>query len=77
MPKCAEIIRTDSERDVVIAGLDVYTELLREMGVAVLTGEGHGDAIINCVKDVLNCRVNLSIDTLFHSMTCIGTTQVG
>ncbi|KAG8249104.1 Importin 4 [Homalodisca vitripennis] len=56
IPKCAEVVRTDKEREVVITGLDTYLELLKEIGSPVLEGEGHTDAIINCVKDVLNCR---------------------
>lgn len=57
VPKCAEIIRTEKERDVVVSCLDAYVELLKEVGSPVLEGEGHADAIINCVKDVLNSRV--------------------
>ncbi|XP_054274502.1 importin-4-like [Macrosteles quadrilineatus] len=56
VPKCAEIIRTDREREVVIVALEVYSELLKEVGAPVLEGEGHTDAIINCIKDVLNSR---------------------
>lgn len=57
MPKCAEVIRTDKEREVVVSCLDAYQELLKEVGSPVLEGEGHADAIIYCVKDVLNSRV--------------------
>lgn len=57
VPKCAEMVRTDCERDVVVVGLDTYVELLKEVGAPVLTGEGHADAIINCVKDIFQNRV--------------------
>lgn len=57
IPKCSEMIRTDAEREVVMTALDAFNELLKQIGPAVLEGEGHRDAIINCVKDVLNRRV--------------------
>jgi len=56
VPKCAEIIRTDREREVVTVALEVYAELLKEIGAPVLESEGHADAIINCIKDVLHSR---------------------
>lgn len=56
IPKCAELIHTDEERTVVMTALDAYSELLKEVKGAVLEGEGHRDAIINCVKDVMSCK---------------------
>ncbi|XP_071445043.1 importin-4-like [Hetaerina americana] len=57
VPKLAEIIRTDMERDVVMTALDAYCEMLKEGGSSILKGEGHRDAIINSIKDVLQCKV--------------------
>ncbi|KAJ4431592.1 hypothetical protein ANN_20191, partial [Periplaneta americana] len=56
IPKCAELIRTDEERSVVMTALDAYSELLKEVKGRVLEGEGHRDAIINCVKDVMTYK---------------------
>ena len=61
IPKCAELIRTDEERTVVMSALDAYTELLRELKGRVFEGEGHRDAIINCIKDVMTFKVILYI----------------
>lgn len=56
IPKCAELIRTDEERTVVMSALDAYAELLKELKAVVLEGEGHRDAIINCIKDVMTFK---------------------
>ncbi|PNF42980.1 hypothetical protein B7P43_G09585 [Cryptotermes secundus] len=56
IPKCAELIRTDEERTVVMTALDAYSELLKEIKGPVLEGEGHRDAIINCIKDVMTYK---------------------
>ncbi|XP_067002902.2 importin-4 [Anabrus simplex] len=56
IPKCAELIRMDEERGVVMAALDAYSGLLKDVKSAVLEGEGHRDAIINCVKDVMTYK---------------------
>lgn len=60
IPKCAELIRTDEERSVVMTALDAYSELLKEIKGPVLEGEGHRDAIMNCVKDVMTYKVLIS-----------------
>lgn len=65
IPKCAELIHTDEERSVVMRALNTYTELLKEIKGPVLEGEGHCDAIFNCVKDVMTYKVLISITTLF------------
>lgn len=57
IPKCAEIIRSDEERQVVMCALDAYANLLDEIKGDVLVGEGHREAIMNCVIDVLNLKV--------------------
>ncbi|KAJ8865995.1 hypothetical protein PR048_033519 [Dryococelus australis] len=56
IPKCAELIRMDEERSVVMTALDVYCDLLAEVKAPVLEGEGHTDAIINCVMDVMSYK---------------------
>ncbi|XP_063239917.1 importin-4-like [Bacillus rossius redtenbacheri] len=56
VPKCAELIRMDEERSVVMTALDVYCDLLAEVKAPVLEGEGHTDAIINCIMDVMSYK---------------------
>ncbi|CAH1164397.1 unnamed protein product [Phyllotreta striolata] len=56
VPKCAELIRADEERTVVIACLDAYTTLLEEVKEEVFAIDGHREAIMNCVIDVLNLK---------------------
>ncbi|CAG9821795.1 unnamed protein product [Phaedon cochleariae] len=56
VPKCAELIRIDEERSVVTVCLDAYATLLEEVKGDVLVGEGHREAIMNCVVDVLNLK---------------------
>ncbi|KAB7499986.1 Importin-4 [Armadillidium nasatum] len=53
VPKLSELIRTDEEYGVVMAGLEGFAELLREGGPAVLQHPGHLQAIINSVTDVM------------------------
>ncbi|XP_027206682.2 importin-4 [Penaeus vannamei] len=53
IPKLSELIRTDEERSVVMACLEAYAEVLKEAGAPVLVPQGHLEAIINCVKDVM------------------------
>lgn len=57
IPKCAELIRTDEERSVVTVCLDAYSMLLDEIRGDALVGEGHREAIMNCVIDVLTLKV--------------------
>lgn len=57
VPKCAELIRTDEERGVVTGCLDAYSSLLEELKGDVLIGEGHREAIMNCIIDVLTLKV--------------------
>ncbi|KAK2578828.1 hypothetical protein KPH14_002445 [Odynerus spinipes] len=54
VPKLSELIRLDDERTVAISGLDAYSELLKEIKSDVVIGEGHKDAIINCITDVMS-----------------------
>lgn len=56
IPKCAEMIRTDAERDVVMQALDAVCDLLKQVGSPVIEDTGHCDAIINCVKDIMARR---------------------
>ncbi|XP_012138134.1 importin-4 isoform X2 [Megachile rotundata] len=54
IPRLSELIRLGDERTVAISALDAYTELLKEIKSDVLVGEGHNDAIINCITDVMS-----------------------
>ncbi|KAJ8957095.1 hypothetical protein NQ318_007310 [Aromia moschata] len=56
VPKCAELIRIDEERSVVMVCLDAYATLLEEIKGEVFVGEGHREAIMNCVIDVLTLK---------------------
>ncbi|KAF5282240.1 hypothetical protein FQA39_LY17660 [Lamprigera yunnana] len=58
IPKCAEIIRADEERQVVMCALDAYANLLEHLKGEVLVGEGHREAIMNCVIDILNLKTS-------------------
>lgn len=70
IPKCAELIHTDEERSVVMRALDAYTEVLKEIRGPVLEGEGHRDAIFNCVKDVMTYKLLILILLLFDNKIC-------
>lgn len=37
-----------------MCALDAYNELLKSIGAEVFVGEGHREAIMNCVIDILN-----------------------
>jgi len=52
VPKCAEIIQTDYERNVVAAALDALDTLLVKIKGAVLQAEGHQEAIVNSILQV-------------------------
>ncbi|XP_049818951.1 importin-4-like isoform X2 [Aethina tumida] len=56
VPKCAELIRVDEERGVVMVCLDAYSALLAEVKGEVFASEGHREAIMNCVIDVLTLK---------------------
>lgn len=57
IPKCSELIRLETDREVVMTALNVYENLLREIKEEVLVGEGHKEAIMNCIIDVYNLKV--------------------
>lgn len=59
VPKCAELIRVDEERGVVMVCLDAYSALLAEVKGEVFASEGHREAIMNCVIDVLTLKVSI------------------
>lgn len=61
VPKLSELIRLDDERTVAINGLDAYSELLKEIKSDVLLGEGHREAIMNCVTDVMSSKYFIKI----------------
>lgn len=52
IPKLSELIRLDEEPTVATCGFEAYSELLDEIKSIVIMGEGHKDAIINCVIEV-------------------------
>lgn len=56
VPKCAEIIHTDADKDVVMSALDAYSETLSELKSLVLAGDGHREAIMNCIRDVMTYK---------------------
>ncbi|XP_043465104.1 importin-4-like [Leptopilina heterotoma] len=56
IPKFSEIIRLDCERSVVISALDELTEVLKEIKTDVLIIEGHKEAIMNCITEILAGR---------------------
>ena len=61
IPKLSEIIRLDFERPVVISALDGLAMMLKEMKSDVVVGEGHKDAIMNCITEILSGKINLYI----------------
>ena len=58
IPKAAELVHCDPEYSVVMAALETYSDLLKELKGVVLKGEGHKEAIVNCVKAVLTNEVS-------------------
>uniref|UniRef100_A0A336K9P8 CSON005828 protein n=1 Tax=Culicoides sonorensis TaxID=179676 RepID=A0A336K9P8_CULSO len=67
IPKYSELIRTDEERLVVIAALDAFNEILKNLKGAGLTADGQKDAIFGCITDVLHgkvqCQYEEPVDT--------------
>ena len=57
VPKMHELVKTDDEAVVVMSALDGYAEVLKAVGPPVLQGEGHLDAILNSVRDVMAYKV--------------------
>ncbi|XP_043514170.1 importin-4-like isoform X1 [Frieseomelitta varia] len=53
VPKLSELIRLDDDRTVAINGLDAFAELLKDVGSIVVIGEGHKEAITNCITDIM------------------------
>lgn len=53
VPKLSELIRLDCERSVAMNALGAYATMLKEIKGDVLVGDGHRDAIINCVTEVM------------------------
>ncbi|KAK9877960.1 hypothetical protein WA026_020178 [Henosepilachna vigintioctopunctata] len=76
IPKCGELIRTDEERSVVVGALDCYALLLKEVKGEAFVAEGHREAIMNCVIDVLTHKT-MCQDTdvsVLNSLESIGET---
>lgn len=57
VPKCAELIRCDEEQSIVIQATNAFSNLLEGIKGDVLYGEGHREAIMNCVIDLLTQKV--------------------
>lgn len=53
IPKCAELIRYDEEQNIVTHATNAFSNLLETVKDDVLIGEGHKEAIMNCVIDLL------------------------
>ena len=66
IPKLSELIRTDEERSVVMACLEAYAEVLKEGGSPVLAPQGHLEAIMNCVSDVMLKKVRKSLKRIMY-----------
>jgi hypothetical protein len=77
IPKCAEGIRTDEEKTVVMRALYAYSNLLLMVKGPVLEGQGHCDAIINCIKEVLTYKVLISYPLLFDNKFVICHIEIG
>lgn len=56
VPKCAELVKTDEEINVVIGVLDSISEMVKEIKKPIMEG-GHKAVILNCIKDVLTYKV--------------------
>lgn len=57
VPKLSVLIRLDIQPTVVISGLEALAELLKEIKDDVVAGEGHKEAIINCITDVFTGKI--------------------
>lgn len=53
IPKCAEIVRSDEEQNIVTQATNSFSRLLEQLKGDVFVGEGHREAIMNCVIDLL------------------------
>lgn len=58
VPKCAEIIRCDEEQNIVMQATNSFTSILEDIKSDVFVGEGHKEAIMNCVIDLLAEKVS-------------------
>lgn len=56
VPKCAEMVRVDVDRDVVITALSSFTDLLKQVGPPTIAAKGHTDLILSSIIDVMNHR---------------------
>lgn len=78
IPKLSELIHCDPDHEVVMAALELYAELLKELKGFVLQGQGHKEAIINCIRDVLKCNVScyvlntLALQNISHDFASLG-----
>lgn len=62
IPKLSEIIRTDEERNVVMAALEAFNELLDKLKGDTFSLEDQKDAIFECVMDVMLGKVACQFD---------------
>ncbi|KAF4521358.1 hypothetical protein B566_EDAN006947 [Ephemera danica] len=56
VPKVAELAHCDCDHTVVMACMEVYSSLLKELKGLVLQDAGHKEAIINCIANILKCE---------------------
>ncbi|XP_055703299.1 importin-4-like [Phlebotomus papatasi] len=62
IPKLSEIIRTDEERNVVMAALEAFNELLDKLKGDTFSLDDQKDAIFECVMDVMLGKVACQFD---------------
>ncbi|XP_022906239.1 importin-4-like [Onthophagus taurus] len=53
IPKCAQIIKFEEEQNIVIQATNAYSNMLESIKGDMFVGEGHREAIMNCVIDLL------------------------
>lgn len=53
IPKCVEMIHAEEEQNIVTTSITILGNLLDELGSEMFVGNGHKEAIINCIVDIL------------------------
>ncbi|XP_075230407.1 importin-4-like [Lycorma delicatula] len=56
IPKCAEMVRMDGDREVVMTALNSFKDLLKQVGAPTIAAKGHTDLILNSVIDIMTHR---------------------
>ena len=57
VPKCAEVVKYDEETTMVIQAVNAFGTLLDKIKSEVLVGDGHREAIMNSLIDLLAEKV--------------------